>query len=88
MPKNKEGDISDDDVVISGMAGVFPEALNVNELKEKLFNNSEFIKVREDANWNIKIWKFQVISDLYQDIINLMHPFLGFIKNNAILWTP
>nr|CAD7264954.1 unnamed protein product [Timema shepardi] len=54
MPKNKEGNISDDDVVISGMAGVFPEALNVNELKEKLFNNSEFIKVREDANWNIE----------------------------------
>ncbi|CAG2063596.1 unnamed protein product [Timema podura] len=52
MPKNKKEEISDDDVVISGMAGIFPEALNVNELKEKLFNNSEFIKVREDSNWN------------------------------------
>nr|CAD7412393.1 unnamed protein product [Timema poppensis] len=51
MPEGNHTEISDEDVVISGIAGSFPEAINTDELKEKLFNNAEFVKICENSNW-------------------------------------
>nr|CAD7205665.1 unnamed protein product [Timema douglasi] len=51
MPEGNHTEISDEDVVISGIAGSFPEAINTDELKEKLFDNAEFIKICEYSNW-------------------------------------
>ncbi|CAG2053096.1 unnamed protein product [Timema podura] len=45
-------EISGDDVVISGIAGSFPEAINIDELKEKLFDKVKFVKNCENFNWN------------------------------------
>nr|CAD7452897.1 unnamed protein product [Timema tahoe] len=51
MSNNGSSELSDDDIVISGISGVFPEANNLDELKEKLFNNSEFIKINDGSLW-------------------------------------
>nr|CAD7448108.1 unnamed protein product [Timema bartmani] len=61
MPEGNNTEISGDDVVISGISGNFPEAINIEELKEKLFDNAEFIKICEYSNWgkaNLAIPKF------------------------------
>nr|CAD7455577.1 unnamed protein product [Timema tahoe] len=52
MSKNDSGEIADNDIVISGIAGYFPESLNVDQLKEKLFNNGKFITLCDSPNWN------------------------------------
>nr|CAD7411323.1 unnamed protein product [Timema cristinae] len=61
MPEGNNTEISDEDVVISGIAGSFPEAINTDELKEKLFDNAEFVKICEYSNWgkdNLAVPKF------------------------------
>lgn len=36
----------DDDVVISGVGGYFPKALNISELQERLFNKENLMESR------------------------------------------
>nr|CAD7446471.1 unnamed protein product [Timema bartmani] len=59
MSKNDSGEIADNDIVISGIAGYFPESLNVDQLKEKLFNNGK-VYFAPVARYAAETWTLDV----------------------------
>ncbi|PRD27507.1 UNVERIFIED_CONTAM: hypothetical protein NCL1_35164 [Trichonephila clavipes] len=52
------GGFDPDDIVISGIAGRFPECDNVGELKESLYNKKDLVVFRDDRFEKGKIYMF------------------------------
>ncbi|GFW58467.1 ketoacyl_synth_N domain-containing protein [Trichonephila clavipes] len=57
------GGFDPDDIVISGIAGRFPECDNVGELKESLYNKKDLVVFRDDRfEKDNMLTKYQMIK--------------------------
>lgn len=52
MPHKILQNFIDDDIVISGISGRFPESENIDELKENLYNNVDMV-TEDDRRWPV-----------------------------------
>lgn len=84
-------DFIKEDIVISGIGGYFPKALNVGEFKEKLYSNESLVEPKwPDGMYIFKISKIRqyIIFTFYIIILNFkirnLHRNVSFDQNNLV----
>jgi acyl transferase domain-containing protein len=61
----------DEDVVITGMAGRFPESDNVYEFRDNLYNKVDMLTPKLDARWKLGELTLLYVKCMLTDTINL-----------------
>ncbi|KAJ4428213.1 hypothetical protein ANN_24228 [Periplaneta americana] len=80
--KMKE-DIADDDVVISGFSGKFPDSDNIDEFSENLFNMADLVRPNEDPLWKNSKLRVPIQVGLMRDKSKFDAGFFGIHSKHA-----
>ncbi|KAG9509078.1 Fatty acid synthase, partial [Fragariocoptes setiger] len=76
-------DVPDTGFVVSGIAGRFPEADNVNELWDNLVNGRDMVTGPDDRRWPLGLWDLPKKAARIKDISRFDNEFFGISKETA-----
>ena len=76
-----------DDIVISGVAGRFPESDNIDELRDNLFKNVDMI-TEDERRWPLGLYGLPTRSGKIKDLSKFDAQFFGVHGKQANLMDP
>lgn len=79
----KPADIPDTGFVVSGIAGRFPNADNLNELWDNLLNGKDMVLGPDDKRWPLGLWDLPKKAARIKDISRFDNEFFGIPKETA-----
>lgn len=82
MPHKILQNFIDDDIVISGISGRFPESENIDELKENLYNNVDMV-TEDDRRWPVGFYGLPGRNGKLKDLSKLDAQFFGIHGKQA-----
>lgn len=77
----------DDEIVIAGVAGRFPESDNIDELRDNLLNNVDMI-TEDDRRWPLGLYGLPTRSGKIKDLSKFDAQFFGVHGKQANLMDP
>ncbi|OTF78648.1 fatty acid synthase-like protein, partial [Euroglyphus maynei] len=82
MVKNIRKNDDDNDIVISGISGRFPESENIDELKENLYNHVDMV-TEDDRRWPVGFYGLPGRNGKLKDLSKLDAQFFGIHGKQA-----
>lgn len=79
----KPADIPDTGFVVSGIAGRFPDADNLNELWDNLLNGRDMVLGPDDKRWPLGLWDLPKKAARIKDISRFDNEFFNISKESA-----
>jgi fatty acid synthase len=76
-----------DDIVISGVAGRFPESDSIDELRDNLYNNVDMI-TEDERRWPLGLYGLPTKSGKIKDLSKFDAQFFGVHGKQANLMDP